>query len=81
MIHKFQGIYGTMFVLQQTDVGLAKELDSLIAKIEEEKKLPFADVYIKVPALVFQKFLDMCDLKNLKYKDIEMKKNIFLVKF
>lgn len=81
MIHKYQGIYGTMFVLQQSSSTLAKELDELVAKLEEEKTIPFSSVYVKIPALAFQKFLDVCDSKNLKYKDIEMKKNIFLVKF
>ena len=81
MIHKFEGIYGTMLVLHQTDTSLSKEIEDVVLKIQEEKKFPFNDVYAKIPGIVFQKFLDLCDLKNLKYKDIEIKKNIFLVKF
>jgi len=81
MIHKFEGIYGTMFVVHQTDASLSKEIQELIPKIQEEKLVPFNDVYVKVPAIMFQKFLDLCDTNRIKYKDVEMKKNIFLVKF
>jgi hypothetical protein len=81
MIYKFQGIYGTMFVVPMSSNNLDDLINETILKILEEKKLPYSDVYVKVPSLFFQKFLDVSSQKNLKYKDIEFKKQIFLVKY
>ncbi len=81
MIHKFQGIYGTMLIMPMSSNNLDDLINETILKILEEKKLPYSEVYVKIPSLFFQKFLDMSSQKNLKYKDIEFKKQIFLVKY
>lgn len=81
MIHKFQGIYGTMFIMPSSSKDLNVMIDEMIQKIKEEKQLPYADVYVKIPSLFFQKFLDVSSLRDLKYKDIEFKNQTFLVKY
>ena len=58
-----------------------KELTDIIEKIIELKKQPFTDIYVKIPSLLFQKFLDKLALNGLKYKESEIKKQIFMLKF
>jgi hypothetical protein len=47
----------------------------------ELKKQPFTDVYVKMPSLLFQKFLDKLAENNIKYKEAEFKHQQFLIKF
>jgi hypothetical protein len=76
-----QGIYGTVISIGLNGSNSEKELVDAIEKIIEFKKQPFTDVYVKISSLLFQKFLDKLALKNMKYKEAEMKKQIFMLKF
>jgi hypothetical protein len=53
----------------------------LIEKILKQKKLPFQDVYISLPLVLCQKFLNLSSNKNLNYKGMELKKNTMIIKF
>jgi hypothetical protein len=81
MIKRSKDMYGTVLLMQNPASNIDVELKDLIQKIKEEKKLPFNDVYTKIPHTLFQKFLDTIVSNNLKYKDIEFKDKIFLIKF
>ena len=70
-----------MFIMPSSSKDLNVMIDEMIQKIKEEKQLPYADVYVKIPSLFFQKFLDVSSLRDLKYKDIEFKNQTFLVKY
>jgi hypothetical protein len=76
-----QGIYGTVISIGMNMSNSEKELTDVIEKIIELKKQPFTDIYVKIPSLLFQKFLDKLALNGLKYKESEIKKQIFMLKF
>ena len=69
-----QGIYGTVISIGMNMSNSEKELTDIIEKIIELKKQPFTDIYVKIPSLLFQKFLDKLALNGLKYKESEIKK-------
>jgi len=54
-----QGIYGVVILVTNSDIKKSEdELNQVVQKLLELKKQPFTDVYVKMPSLLFQKFLD-----------------------
>lgn len=77
-----QGIYGTVISLGNTNFKNSdSELNEVIKKIIELKNQPFTEVYVKLPSLMFQKFLDKLSENSMKYKEAELRHQQFLVKF
>lgn len=81
MIHKYQNIYGISYVIAGNLKNTNEELKKLMQDIEEDKKIPFACVYVKMPAFMFQKFMESLREANLSYKEMETRHGTFLVKF
>jgi hypothetical protein len=81
MIHKFQNIYGITYVVLPDLKEYKTEFPKLILQILDDKKLPFADVYVKMPVFMSQKFMEFVWEGNLKYKEIETKHDKFMIKF
>lgn len=81
MIHKYQNIYGISYVIVGNLKNVNEDLKKLMSDIEEDKKIPFSSVYVKMPAFMFQKFMDSVREAALTYKEIENRHGMFLVKF
>jgi hypothetical protein len=47
----------------------------------EDKKFPFTTVYVKIPVFLFQKFMAEVRGADLKYEEMETRKDMFLIKF
>jgi len=77
-----QGIYGVVILVTNSDIKNSEdELNQVVQKITELKKQPFTEVYVKMPSLLFQKFLDKLSSNSMKYKEAEFKHQQFLIKF
>jgi hypothetical protein len=81
MFHRFQNIHGISYTTAGDIRNIPDEIAKLILDIINDKKLPFTDVYVRLPAFLFQKFMDQVRESNLQVKEMESRKNIFLVKF
>lgn len=81
MFHRFQNIHGISYTTAGDIRNIPDEIAKLILDIINDKKLPFTDVYVRLPAFLFQKFMDQVRESNLQIKEMESRKNIFLVKF
>lgn len=81
MVHKFQNIHGISYVVSSESQKNQSDLQDLVTKIIEDKKFPFTDVYVKLPIFLFQKFMEFVRETDLKYKEMEHKKDLFLIKF
>jgi len=81
MIHKFQNIHGTVYVIPSELKNFKEEFKKLISKILEDKKLPFNSVYVKMPVFWWDRFLTEITDSNLKYKEIEIRHQKALIKF
>lgn len=81
MIHKFQNIYGITYVINSDLKDYKTEFLKLISEITEDKKLPFSDVYIKMPVFMSQKFMEFVWESGLKYKEVETRHDKFMIKF
>lgn len=56
-------------------------LEKLFEKIKEYKKLPFHDVLLQMNSKYYIKFLEIIKSKKLKYKEAEIKNNLFRILF
>lgn len=81
MFHRFQNIHGISYTTAGDIKNIPEEIKKLVDDIVNDKKLPFTDVYVRLPAFLFQKFMDQVRESNLQIKEMESRKNIFLVKF
>jgi hypothetical protein len=81
MVHKFQNIHGISYVVSSESQKNQSDLQDLVKKIIEDKKFPFTDVYVKLPVFMFQKFMELVRNSDLKHKEMESRKDIFLIKF
>lgn len=81
MIHKYQNIYGISYVIIGNPKNPIEELKKLILDIEEDKKIPFSTVYVKMPSFMFQRFMDAVRESSLSYKEIENRHDKFLIRF
>jgi hypothetical protein len=81
MVHRFQNIYGISYVVTGTSKDIKSEMQELVLSVMEDKKFPFTTVYVKIPAFLFQKFMEEARSAELKYDEMETKKDMFLIKF
>jgi hypothetical protein len=81
MVHKFQNIHGISYVVSSESQKNQNDLQDLVKKIIEDKKFPFTDVYVKLPVFMFQKFMEFVRNSDLRHKEMESRKDIFLIKF
>lgn len=81
MIHKFQNIHGICYTVPPDLKEYKKELEQLIKNITEDKKLPFTDVYVKMPVFWFQRFVEALKVVDMDFKEAGSRHGIFLIKF
>ena len=81
MVHRFQNIYGISYVVSGNIKDLKNEMQNLVLSLIDDKKLPFTDVYVKMPMFLLQKFMDELRGVGLKQKEMEQRKEFFLIKF
>jgi hypothetical protein len=56
-------------------------MQNLVLSVIEDKKLPFTTVYVKLPLFLFQKFMDEARNVDMKYQEMENRKDMVLLKF
>lgn len=81
MIHRFQNIYGISYVVIGEIKDIKLELKEMLQKVMEDKKLPFSDVYIKFPIFLMNKIMELSRELGMTHKEIEIKKDMVMVKF
>lgn len=81
MVHRFQNIYGISYVVGGNIKDIQSEMQSLVLSVMEDKKFPFTTVYVKIPVFLFQKFMAEVRSADLKYEEMETRKDMFLIKF
>lgn len=81
MVHRFQNIYGITYTISGNIKDLKNEMQNLVLSIIDDKKAPFTEVYVKLPLFLFQRFMDEIRTVDIKYKEMESKKEFFLIKF
>jgi hypothetical protein len=80
-LNQFSNSAGTMLSVQCTIENSEKVLNSYITEIINLKRKPFSDVYVQIPLQWFSKFLNIVTSKNLKYKEVELKNQVVMIKF
>jgi hypothetical protein len=81
MVHRFQNIYGISYVVGGNIKDIQSEMQNLVLSVMEDKKFPFTTVYVKIPVFLFQKFMAEVRNADLKYEEMETRKDMFLIKF
>jgi hypothetical protein len=81
MVHRFQNIYGISYVVGGNIKDIQSEMQNLVLSVMEDKKFPFTTVYVKIPVFLFQKFMAEVRSADLKYEEMETRKDMFLIKF
>jgi hypothetical protein len=81
MVHRFQNIYGISYVVGGNIKDIQYEMQNLVLSVMEDKKFPFTTVYVKIPVFLFQKFMAEVRSADLKYEEMETRKDMFLIKF
>jgi hypothetical protein len=80
-LNQFSNSAGTMLSVQCTIENSEKVLNSYVTEIINLKRKPFSDVYVQIPLQWFPKFLNIVTSKNLKYKEVELKNQVVMIKF
>ena len=80
-LNQFSNSSGTMLSVQCTIENSEKVLNSYVTEIMNLKRKPFSDVYVQIPLQWFPKFLNIVTSKNLKYKEVEFKNQVVMIKF
>ena len=80
-LNQFSNSAGTMLSVQCTIKNSEKILNSYVTEIMNLKRKPFSDVYVQIPLQWFPKFLNIVTSKNLKYKEVEFKNQVVMIKF
>lgn len=81
MIHKFQNIHGISYTIPPQLKDYKEEFLKLIQMIIDDKKAPFSDVYVKMPVFWLNKFLEFMNAEGMKYKELQTRHEIVLIKF
>lgn len=81
MIHRFQNIYGIGYVFVGADQDIKNKIQELFLKIKEDKKIPFVDVYVRMPIFLLPRFNEEMRMSDMNYKEMEIKKETVLFKF
>ena len=80
-LNQFSNSAGTMLSVQCTIENSEMVLNSYVTEIINLKRKPFSDVYVQIPLQWFPKFLNIVTSKNLKYKEVEFKNQVVMIKF
>lgn len=80
-LNQFSNSAGIMLSVQCTIKNSEKVLNLYITEIINLKKKPFENVYVQIPLQWFPKFLNIVTSKNLKYKEVEFKNQVVILKF
>jgi len=72
--------YASIILDKEEDFS-KQNIEGVLKKIEEYKKLPFHDVILQIDSKHYMKFWEILISKKLKYKEAEIKNNIFSIKF
>lgn len=70
-----------IIVLDKEEDFIPKNLESVFAKIEEYKKLPFHDVILKIDKKNSMKFFEVFQKKKMNSVETEIKNDMILFKF
>lgn len=70
-----------IITLEKDDDFSKESLKKLFEKIKEYKKLPFHEVFVQMHSKYYFKFLEFLKLIKEKYKEAEIKNNIFRISF
>lgn len=81
MTHRFQNIHGISYTISENSKDLKADMQEIILGVIEDKKLPFKDVYVRLPIFLFSKFMDEIRNTGLAYREMEARKNFFLIRF
>lgn len=81
MIYRFQNIYGISYVFAGDSQDIKNKIQELLLKIIEDKKSPFADIYVKFPIFLLPKFNEELRNSDMKYKEMEIRKEMVMFKF
>lgn len=69
-------------LILEKDEDFSKEsIEKLFQKIKEYKKLPFHDVVVQMHSKYYVKFWEILRSKKEKYKEAEIKNEIFRLSF
>jgi len=80
-LNQFSNSAGTILSVQCNIENSEKVLNSYVTEIINLKNKPFANVYVQIPLQWFPKFLNIVTSKNLKYKEVEFKNQVVMIKF
>jgi hypothetical protein len=78
MVHKFQNIYGTMYVVQQSQ-DFKNEIEKLFTEIKIEKNYPFNKIFLKIPIFLYNVISIELEKYNIKIKNFQKVKDMILV--
>lgn len=81
MIHKFQNIHGTTYTIPAQLKDFKQDFLKLMNDISEDKKFPFSEVYVRMPVFWLDKFTQIMSGKDMKFKEIEIRREKVLIKF
>lgn len=81
MIHKFQNIHGISYTIPPQLKDYKEEFLKLIQMIIDDKKAPFSDVYVRMPVFWLNKFLEHINSEGIKYKELQTRHQMALIKF
>lgn len=81
MTHRFQNIHGIIYTVSENSKDMKADIQEIILGVMEDKKLPFKDVYVRLPLFLFSKFMNVAQDSGLAYKEMETRKNFFHVRF
>jgi len=70
-----------IIVLDKDEDFIPKNLESVFAKIEKYKKLPFHDVILKIDKKNSMKFFEVFQKKKMNSVETEIKNDMILFKF
>jgi hypothetical protein len=70
-----------IIVLDKEEDFSKKSIEDLFQKIKEYKKLPFHDVILKMHSKYYVKFWEILISKKEKFKEAEIKNDLFRISF
>lgn len=80
-IKKIENASGTIYLIGKDLKNYKEEFQKLILQIIEDKKLPFSNVYIKIPTFLGEVFVSLLWEKNLKVKETEIRHDYLMIRF
>lgn len=80
-IKKIENTNSAIYLITKDLKNYKEEFQKLILQIIEDKKLPFLNVYVKIPSFMGEKFFSLLWEKNLKVKEMGMHNDYLMIRF